>query len=234
MTVPSLELRNVSVHRGGPHPVVRGVSFTAAPRARIALLGPNGAGKTSLLLAMVGAAPHQGQIAFDGRSLASGDVDFARRYAGLLFSEPADQLFCATALDEVAFGVPKQHQPEVAERARCLLARVGLSDVDMHRPAELSLGQQRRLALAAVLACEPAIVLCDEPTAALDPVARRHMLDALAALDSTLVLATHDLEAATRLGCEALLLHRGESVAFGPAERLLRDEALLRRAGLAE
>jgi cobalt/nickel transport system ATP-binding protein len=158
-----------------------------------------------------------------------------RRQVGFVFADPGDQLFCATVTEEVAFG-PRQRglsDAEVSERVRSALDAVGLVSFEARAPSELSLGEQRRLAVATVLACEPAAVLLDEPTAGLDPRARSLLLDVVARTSATVVLATHDLDAALELSARTVLLDRGRLVADGTAERLLRDQSLLESAGLA-
>jgi energy-coupling factor transporter ATP-binding protein EcfA2 len=96
----------------------------------------------------------------------------------------------------------------------------------------LSLGEQRRLAIAAALSIEPALLVLDEPTASLDGRARRAVLTAIAASKATLVLATHDLEAALELDATTALFCDGKLVGTGPARDVMSDAALLDRAGL--
>jgi energy-coupling factor transporter ATP-binding protein EcfA2 len=153
---------------------------------------------------------------------------------GLVFADPSEQFFLPTASDEVEFG-PLQRGADAAEArrmGRAALELVGLEALCDAGPGELSLGEQRRLALATVLSSAPEVILLDEPTAALDPVARKRVLAAVGGAGATLVIATHDLDAALELDAEVALLSAGELVAFGAASALLRDEALLQRAGL--
>jgi len=97
----------------------------------------------------------------------------------------------------------------------------------------LSLGEQRRLAVATMLAVEPEVLLLDEPTASLDPRARRQLLGVIAGLSATVIVATHDLDAAYELGGRVLLLDGGRVVADGAAAELLESSALLESAGLS-
>jgi cobalt/nickel transport system ATP-binding protein len=235
----AIQLSEVTVVRdaeqGRNEPVLSELSLAIAAGERVALIGKNGAGKTTLLLALVGALPATGQIRFDGLVLERRTLESIRRKLGFVFADPADQLFCTTVAEEVAFGL---HQlgldPErVAERVEEALGRVGLRGLETRSPLRLSLGEQRRLAIAAALATMPGAVLIDEPTAALDPVARRELLRSIAALDATVVIATHDLDAALDLDARSVVLDAGRIVADGPARTILRDLALLERAGLA-
>jgi len=215
--------------------VIDELSLDIAPGERVAVAGPNGACKTSLLLAMVGALPFSGTIAVGGQVLEAKSLEAVRREVGYVFADPADQLFLPTVREEVGFG-PRQRgvfgEP-LAARVDAALDAVGLRGFEERSPLALSLGEQRRLAAATVLSSAPGALLFDEPTASLDPRARRAMLDTLRALDATLLLATHDLDAVLDLDARVVLLDAGRLIAEGPAAELLRDEALLEQAGMA-
>jgi len=233
VSVSELTIERVRPGRA-PRAVVAGLSFEVRAGRRLCLVGPNGAGKTTVLHAMVGALPFSGSVSYGGISLSPSTQKEIRRRVGLVFADPSEQFFLPTARDEVEFG-PLQRGAS-AEAARELglgaLCLVGLQDLAHAGPAELSLGEQRRLALATVLSSTPEVILLDEPTAALDPVARARVLSALAGAGATLVIATHDLTAALEIEADVALLNAGRLVALGDARELLRDEALLQRAGL--
>jgi cobalt/nickel transport system ATP-binding protein len=211
------------------------ISLAIAPGERVFLLGPNGAGKTSLLLALVGAVAFEGRVSIGGVEVARATLDGVRRRVGFVFADPSDQFFLEDVGDEVAFG-PRQRglgEAQVAVRVEQSLAAVGLSGHVGRSPGELSLGEQRRLAIATALAIEPEVLLLDEPTAALDPRARRAVLDVLSALPSTVVVATHDLDAALELGGRAVLVRDGRVIRDGRCSDVLVDGAALDAAGLA-
>jgi cobalt/nickel transport system ATP-binding protein len=115
---------------------------------------------------------------------------------------------------------------------RNALEHVALQGFEDRAPRSLSLGEQRRLALATALATDPTVLLLDEPTASLDGRARRAVLRAMQSTASTLLFATHDLDAALELDARVVLLKDGQLVASGPATELLCDERLLDGAGL--
>jgi cobalt/nickel transport system ATP-binding protein len=233
----AVSLESVSVWRGrgrALRQVVARLSLQIEAGQRVALIGPNGAGKTSLLLALVGAVPIEGRIVVGECVLDASTLTAIRQNVGFVFSDPQDQLFLPSVREEVAFG-PLQRglsEHEITRRTNDVLALVSLLGAEERRPSELSLGEQRRLAIASVLACQPKIVLLDEPTASLDPRARRKMLEIIANLDATVICATHDLDAALALNARVIILAGGDVLGDGPAGTLLADHALLDRAGL--
>jgi cobalt/nickel transport system ATP-binding protein len=233
MHAASLELDGVRVARGKTVAIDR-LTLAVAPGERIFLLGPNGAGKTSLLLALVGAASFEGAIRVGGVALGPSTLAQVRREIAFVFADPTDQFFLDDVEEEVAFG-PRERglEPgEVQRRVERALGAVGLDGRTGRSPLELSLGEQRRLAVATALAIEPRLLLFDEPTASLDPRARAAVIQVIRELGSTLVVATHDLDAALAIGGRAVLLDAGRVVRDGPTDEVLLDETGLRAAGL--
>lgn len=234
MSAP-VELRDVSVWRedglgGEPVQVVHAVSAELAAGRRVALVGANGAGKTSLLLALVGAVRFSGHIAIGGVALEKKTLSAIRRSVGFVFAEPSEQLFLPTVLEEAAFAPKQRGQAEPLARAREALERVGLGGFESRAPSALSLGEQRRLALATALSADPGVLLLDEPTASLDSRARGAVLAALAATEATLLFATHDLEAALELEAEVVVMGGGRVLGQGAAREALAKGELLDRA----
>jgi cobalt transport protein ATP-binding subunit len=217
---------------------LRGVSFRVAPGECVALLGPNGSGKSTLLLHLNGILPDEpaadGAIRILGESITRENLEAIRRRVGLLFQDPDDQLFCPTVQEDVAFG-PEQlglNESEIGERVRLALAKAGLPDFGHRATHHLSHGEKRRVCLAGVLACEPAVLVLDEPTSDLDPRGRREFKAVLREIPATKLIATHDLELAVEMCSRAIVLDRGRIVADGPTVELLDDEALMLAHGL--
>lgn len=222
-------------------PAVRGVDLTIAAGASVALLGPTGSGKSTLLQLLRGLlAPDAGRVTLDGAGPSEEDYGARQREVGLVFQMPELQLFAPTAADDVAFG-PRQlgwSADEVAAAVTRALDVVGLPERSFGRrhPYSLSGGEQRRLALAGVLAMRPRLLLLDEPFVSLDPAGRRELAAVLVRLreeGSGIVLATHDVDQAWALCDERLVLTAGELVAAGPwgfdddaGVRALRDRRL--------
>jgi energy-coupling factor transporter ATP-binding protein EcfA2 len=153
---------------------------------------------------------------------------------GLLFQEPDDQLFCPTVEEDVAFG-PEQLGIK-GEALKALVAqslsRVGMAGHERRATHHLSHGEKRRICLAGVLACEPAVLVLDEPTSDLDPRGRREFKALLREIPATKLIATHDLEMVVELCSRVIVLDQGQVVAEGPTLKVLGDEALMLKHGL--
>jgi energy-coupling factor transporter ATP-binding protein EcfA2 len=219
----------------------------------VGLVGPNGAGKSSLLWHLNGLLPagptgHEhphpeqpkkllgkGGVKVEGLDATVGaNLPQIRRLVGLMFQDPDDQLFCPTVRDDVAFGPKnlKLDEAEIDRRVRESLAAVGIEGLDEKPPHHLSLGERKRVCLAGALACRPRLLALDEPTANLDPRARRQFIALLASLDCAKIIASHDLDMIAELCPRVIVLDRGEIFADGPTAEILSNEPLMLRHGL--
>jgi cobalt/nickel transport system ATP-binding protein len=217
---------------------LRGVSFSVAQGECVALLGPNGSGKSTLLLHLNGLLPEKlgsdGAVRILGQPITPDNINTIRRQVGLVFQDPDDQLFCPSVEEDVAFG-PQQlglSDSEVSARVQKALAQSGLAGFGHRATHHLSHGEKRRACLAGVLACEPTVLVLDEPTSDLDPRGRREFKALLRQIPATKVIATHDLELVVELCSRAIVLDRGTVVADGPVAKLLNDEELMLAHGL--
>jgi energy-coupling factor transport system ATP-binding protein len=206
-----------------PVPALHDVSFALLARGSLALLGASGAGKTTLLQVIRGLdEPDGGTVLLDGAGPGDPRYQGLRREVGLVFQIPEMQLFAATAFDDAAFGPRRLGWAEdaVAAAVEAALEMVGLPPAVYggRHPYVLSGGEQRRLALAGVLAMRPRLLLLDEPFVSLDPGTRRDLVAILERLKGdgvTLVLATHDVDLAWELCNEVLVLTEGRVAAAG-------------------
>ncbi|NYD42487.1 ATP-binding cassette domain-containing protein [Nocardioides panaciterrulae] len=186
---------------------------------RIALIGPNGSGKSTLARLVNGlVTPTTGRVVVDGLDVAE-EGRAVRRRVAFAFTDPAAQLVMPTAVEDVALSLRRTHRDKAARRraALAVLASYGLEGLADRSVHALSGGQRQLLALAGVLATEPAVLVADEPTTLLDLGNSRRVGDLLLALPQQLLLVTHDLELAAR--CERALVVEGGRVVFdGAAE----------------
>jgi energy-coupling factor transporter ATP-binding protein EcfA2 len=207
-----------------PIPALCDVSFELGAGGSLALMGASGSGKSTLLQVIRGLdAPESGAVLLDGAGPADAGYAALQREVGLVFQAPELQLFASTARDDVAFGPRRLGWPEeqVTSAVDTALDVVGLPPARFaeRHPYALSGGEQRRLALAGVLAMRPRLLLLDEPFVSLDPGTRRQLvgiLERLKAAGVTLLLATHDVDLAWALCDELLVLGEGRVVAAGP------------------
>jgi len=221
-------------------PALHRVDLAVAAGERLVLIGANGCGKSTLLKLLDALLePTGGRVVYDGTPLdraALRDRTFHRRFrreVALLFQEPEAMLFHPTVADEIAFGPRQLELDAPADRARHWAERTGVVQLWDRSPVDLSRGEKQRVALTALLALEPRLLLLDEPTAALDPRSTGWLVDFLQDLDVTTITATHNLSLAPELGTRALVLGEDHTLLHdGPAADLGADLDLLRRANL--
>jgi len=228
---PLVLLDGVSRAFGGA-PAVRPLSLAIARGRTTVLVGPSGSGKSTLLRMMVGLVrPDTGRVLFDGRPLTEATARADRLRMGLVLQ--GGGLFPHLTVEGNAALVARSlgwAEERVRARLQALLARVQLpADVLQRIPAELSGGQRQRVSLMRALMLEPALLLLDEPLGALDPVIRSELQDdlraAFRALETTVVLVTHDLAEAAHLGDTLVVLRDGRIVQEGTAADLVQRPA---------
>ena len=231
---PALRLRGVRYDYPDGTPGLAGIDLDVASGELVAVLGPNGAGKSTLMRQLNGLIRGEGTVEVFGELLTDDSVRSIRSRVGLLFSNPDDQLFSPTVLDDVAYGPLHQglEADEVLARSRAALAEVGMEAYEDRTPHRLSLGEKKRVAIATVLSMRPDILVLDEPTASLAPAARHELIELLRALPLTQLIATHDLAMARALATRVVVLSGGHVVGDGSTEAILGDAALLRAHGL--
>jgi cobalt/nickel transport system ATP-binding protein len=228
--VPAVSVRGLRFAYPDGSVALDGLDLDVALGERVAVLGPNGAGKSTLVLHLNGIHQAQhGSVSVGGLPVEPKHLATIRHRVGIVFQDPDDQLFMPTVRDDVAFGPAHAglRGEDLDRRAHEALAAVGMAGHGGAAPHHLSFGQRRRVAIATVLATRPDVLVLDEPTANLDPAARRELTDVLHSLDVTLLVVTHDMPYAHEVCERAVILDAGRVVADGPITDVLGDDDLL-------
>lgn len=214
---------------------LKDVSLSLLGDEKVALIGPNGAGKSTLMLHLNGILKVQGgSVRVFGRDTTDDNLGLIRAQVGFVFQNPDDQLFSPRVFDDVAFGPLYMGLPpaEVTRRVGEALAAVGMSGFEERRPHELSIGERKRVAVATVLSMEPKVLVLDEPSAGLDPRARRGLINLLRELPQAMIVSTHDMHLVQDLFQRVVVMDKGCVVADGSTGQILDDIEFLESHGL--
>jgi cobalt/nickel transport system ATP-binding protein len=215
---PTLTFDHVTVrYEPGAAPVLEDVTFSLVAGERAALVGLNGSGKTTLLMAAVGLVGHEGEIRVCGTPVGRRTAAEVREKVGFLFNVPEDQLLFPRVIEDAAFGVLRrgEERKEAYRRAAAALDSLGVGKFAEWPLHHLSHGQKQRVALAGALVTAPPLLLLDEPSASLDPPGKRALARLLGGLGAAMLIATHDLDFAERLGRRFIALDGGRVVYDG-------------------
>ncbi len=216
------------------HAALHGVSLKLCNGDKVALVGPNGAGKSTLMLHLNGILGGHGEVEVAGQRLTRENLPAIRAMVGLVFQNPDDQLFSPTVFEDVAFGPLHMGLPEADVRARvdAALEAVRMSSYRDRLSHHLSVGEKKRIAIATVLSMNPSLLILDEPSAGLDPRARRTLINLLRELPITMLVSTHDMKLVQELFPRTIVMDEGRVVADGLTHDILEDENLLTAHGL--
>lgn len=233
------------VDRGQPIEVLRDLSLAAPAGQALAIMGPTSSGKTTLALILAGLAPTLTGGSLSGRAWVAG-LDAAQtppallsHTVGLVFQQPERQLFNMTVAEEIAFGLEGRALPpqQIGQRVAHTLASVGLSGLEQRAPWQLSGGQQKRLAIASMLAMQPPILVLDEPMAGLDPAGRREIAALLAELKratgATVIVMEKDAEFVARWAERVVVIAQGQIALDGAPGAVFQQVDRLRELGVA-
>jgi cobalt/nickel transport system ATP-binding protein len=236
---PAVEARGVTFSYDGGAPALTEVNFTVRAGESVALLAANGSGKTTLLKVLVGLLqPQGGEIRLFGTGVQRRPAQELYGQVGLVLQNPRDQLFCAVVEEDVAYGPRNLGWSEsiVQQRVTEALAAVGALALRQRAVHRLSFGEQKRVAIAGVLAMSPRLLLVDEPTAGLDPQGEMQVLGLLRRLNQaqgiTVVLATHSVDLLPLFVDRLCLLREGRVHREGSVIEVFADVEAMAQAHL--
>lgn len=227
----------------GDHtPALNHLSLEIKSGRKIACMGSNGSGKSTFFLCCNGIhRPDRGTLYYKGKPFdysRKGLLDL-RRKVGIVFQEPDHQIFCADVQQDISFGVLNLGHTEAETRQKVtqVMKELGITPF-AHKPTHaLSGGQKKQVAIAGILAMDPELIILDEPTASLDPLHTqivRRLIDQMADTDTTVMLATHDVEYAYGWADEIILFHNGRILSQGTPEEIFTQKSLLQTANLKQ
>ena len=219
-----LTINNVTVEYPDGTKAINNLYLNVKSGEKLALIGANGAGKSTLMLAIEGILESTGEIKIDDLVVDTKNIVKVRQQVGMLFQNPDDQLFMATIYDDIAFGPRNAGLDEESVKYR-VEDRLKLLNIEQ-------LKEKRMAALATVWAMKPSVMLLDEPTAFLDPKARRNLINVLNSLPHTMLIATHDLTFAKEVCREAVVIKDGNFFAKGNCDEILYNQELMDEGGI--
>ena len=215
------------------------VNFRVMQGEFVALLASNGSGKTTLLKTLIGLLkPQKGEVRIYGDDIATMRPSAICRKIGFVLQNPNDQLFAATVRDDVAYGPDNLSLgiDEVEARVTEALSMVSAGHLAQKAIHHISHGEQKRVAIAGVLAMKPEILILDEPTAGLDPAGETAMMELLNRLNHelgiTVVLATHSVDMLPVFADRIYVMKNGEVLLEGPPRDIFHDTELIEKAHL--
>ena len=235
-----LSIKNLSyTYPDGTH-ALKNINMEILKGQKVAIMGPNGAGKSTLFSHFNGLTePKSGYLEIDGKKMEydKNSLLEVRQKVGIVFQDPNDQLFAPTVKEDVAFGPMNLglSYEEVEKRVNEALELVGMEKFKDKTPHHLSGGQQKRVAIAGIIAMKPEIMILDEPTAGLDPQGVDKVLDILNNLNKdgmSIVISSHDIEMVNGFAEKIFVLNEGEILASGDKQEIFSDKELLKKAHL--
>jgi cobalt/nickel transport system ATP-binding protein len=239
------ELKEVYFSYLGKISALCGIDLTIEEGSRVAIIGANGSGKSTLLHMLDGLIfPEKGTLKAFGKELQEHDFtdegfsrDFRRR-VGFVFQNPDVQLFCPTVKEDIVFG-PLQlgvQQKEIERRLEEITGVLEIRSLLERSPHQLSVGEKRKVAIASTLMVDPDVLIVDEPTAGLDPLTTRHIIDLLMQANDagkTIITSTHDLHIVEELSDIVHVFSQEKRIVnSGQPDAILNDAALLQANNL--
>ncbi len=234
-----IETRDLCYTYPGNVTALHHVNFIAPRKARIAVIGSNGAGKSTLFKHFNGIfKPTSGSVLVQGEPITKENIRNVRKFVGIVFQNPDDQIFSPTVEQDVAFGPTNLGLDEetVQHRVEEALRIVGIEHLANRVPHHLSGGEKKRVAIAGVVAMEPQVLVLDEPTAGLDPQGVRDFNNFCNSLSQkyglTVIFSTHDVSLVPEIAEYVYVMNKGSIMASGTIEEIFVQMEMLQSVRL--
>lgn len=224
-----IQFENVSFCYEQETPILKHLNFSIQRGESVGLIGANGAGKSTIMKLTLGLLQGEGQIQIDHLPVEKKNYNQIRKKIGYVLQDSDNQMFMPTVYEDMIFG-PRNYgysKAETEQRVNEVLDRLHLTHLKHCHNHKLSGGEKRMAAIATILTMNPAILLMDEPSIALDPVNRRLVIETVQSLSQTKLIASHDLDMILDTCDRVILLSKGEIVADGKSTDILYDKKLL-------
>lgn len=240
MTNIQLSTENLSFTYPDGTQALKNINIEIEKGEKVAIIGPNGAGKSTLFSHFNGLTePTSGCVKIEGKTISfeKDELLKVRQKVGIVFQDPNDQLFAPTVKEDIAFGPMNLglNYGEVEKRVEDALKMVGMENYEDKTPHHLSGGQQKRIAIAGIIAMKPEIMILDEPTAGLDPDGVEKVLNIMNQLNKegmTLIISSHDIDMISKYADKIFILYNGEIIESGNKNKIFSDMELLKKAHL--
>lgn len=240
MTNIQLSTENLSFTYPDGTQALKNINIEIEKGEKVAIIGPNGAGKSTLFSHFNGLTePTSGCVKIEGKAISfeKDELLKVRQKVGIVFQNPNDQLFAPTVKEDIAFGPMNLglSYGEVEKRVEDALKMVGMENYEDKTPHHLSGGQQKRIAIAGIIAMKPEIMILDEPTAGLDPDGVEKVLNIMNQLNKegmTLIISSHDIDMISKYADKIFILYNGEIIESGNKNKIFSDMELLKKAHL--
>lgn len=240
MTNIQLSTENLSFTYPDGTQALKNINIEIEKGEKVAIIGPNGAGKSTLFSHFNGLTePTSGCVKIEGKAISfeKDELLKVRQKVGIVFQDPNDQLFAPTVKEDIAFGPMNLglSYGEVEKRVEDALKMVGMENYEDKTPHHLSGGQQKRIAIAGIIAMKPELMILDEPTAGLDPDGVEKVLNIMNQLNKegmTLIISSHDIDMISRYADKIFVLYNGEIIESGNKNKIFSDMELLKKAHL--
>lgn len=229
-----IDIKGLTVEYDGGIKALDSIDLTVSEGDSLGLIGANGAGKSSLFRALTGLTSFTGSISFNGLDVIKKNLPSIRQDIGYVIQESDDQMFMPKVIEDMIFG-PVNYgtsKEEAVKKADEILKKLEISHLKDRYNHKISGGEKKMAAIATILMMKPKVILFDEPTSSLDPHNRRTVINAINGIDSTKIIASHDLDLIYDTCGKVALINQGRIVKVGDRDEILRDKELLENNGL--